>query len=42
VVPAERRWFRDLVVMQTVVDELDSLRMDYPQPDFDPAKIEIP
>jgi len=42
VVPAERRWFRDLVVMQTVVDKLDSLRMDYPEPDFDPAKIEIP
>jgi len=42
VVPGERRWFRDLVVMQTVVDKLDALRMDYPEPNFDPAKIEIP
>jgi PPK2 family polyphosphate:nucleotide phosphotransferase len=42
VVPAERRWFRDLVVIQTVVDKLDSLRMSYPEADFDPAKIEIP
>lgn len=41
VVPAERRWFRDLVVMQTVVDRLESLRMSYPEPDFDPAAIEI-
>ena len=42
VVPAERRWFRDLVVMQTIVDKLQSLRMSYPEPDFDPAKIDIP
>jgi PPK2 family polyphosphate:nucleotide phosphotransferase len=41
VVPAERRWFRDLVVMQTVVDALESLRMSYPEPDFDPATIDI-
>jgi PPK2 family polyphosphate:nucleotide phosphotransferase len=42
VVPAERRWFRDLVVMQTVVDRLESLRMSYPEPDYDPGRIEIP
>ncbi len=42
VVPAERRWFRDMVVMQTIVDKLQSLRMSYPEPDFDPAKIDIP
>ncbi|MFO7901030.1 MAG: polyphosphate kinase 2 family protein [Pirellulaceae bacterium] len=42
VVPAERRWFRDLVVMQTIVDKLQSLRMSYPEPDFNPATIEIP
>jgi hypothetical protein len=42
VVPAERRWFRDLVVMQTVVDKLNSLRMSYPEPGFDPANLEIP
>lgn len=41
VVPAERRWYRDLVVMQTVVDRLESLRMSYPEPDFDPADVEI-
>lgn len=41
VVPAERRWFRDLVVMQAVVDRLEALRMSYAEPDFDPATIEI-
>lgn len=41
VVPAERRWFRDLVVKQTIVDALESLQMTYPEPDFDPAAITI-
>lgn len=41
VVPAERRWFRDLVVMQTVVEKLQSLQMNYPEPNFDPAAIEM-
>lgn len=42
VVPAERRWFRDLVVTQAVVNKLESLELDYPQPNFDPDRIEIP
>ena len=42
VVPAERRWFRDFVVIQTVVDRLESLRMSYPEPDYDLGRIEIP
>ncbi len=42
VVPAERRWFRDLVVMQTLVDRLESLQMSYPEPDFDPSAVKIP
>lgn len=41
VVPAERRWYRDLIVLQTVVDALDSLQMTYPEPKFDPADIEL-
>jgi PPK2 family polyphosphate:nucleotide phosphotransferase len=41
VVPAERRWYRDLIVLQTVVDALESLQMSYPEPDFDPSSIEI-
>lgn len=41
VVPAERRWYRDLVVLQTVVNALESLQMSYPKPDFDPNTIEI-
>ena len=37
VVPAETRWYRDLVVSQVVVDALEAMDPQYPEPDFDPA-----
>ncbi|PSP18174.1 MAG: polyphosphate kinase [Cyanobacteria bacterium QS_8_64_29] len=42
VIPAERRWYRNLAVAQILVDALESLDLHYPQPDFDPAQIRIP
>jgi PPK2 family polyphosphate:nucleotide phosphotransferase len=42
VVPSERRWYRDLVVLQSVVNTLDALQMDYPEPEFDPNSVKIP
>jgi hypothetical protein len=40
-VPAERRWYRDLVVLQTIVNALELLQMSYPKADFDANTIEI-
>ncbi len=37
VVPAETRWFRDLVVSQIFVDALEAMDPQYPAPTFDPA-----
>ena len=37
VVPAETRWYRDLVVSQILVDTLEAMDPQYPAPDFDPA-----
>lgn len=37
VVPAEKRWFRDLVVATLVRDALRAMDPRYPAPDFDPA-----
>jgi len=42
IVPAERKWFRNLVVTQVLVDTLESLDLQYPKADFDPAEIKIP
>ncbi len=35
VVPADRKWYRDLVVSTILVETLESLRLTYPQPDTD-------
>ena len=37
VVPAETRWYRDLVVSQILVDTLEAMDPQYPEPEFDPA-----
>ena len=41
VIPAERRWFRNLLVSQIVAEALESFDLSYPEPTFDPARIEI-
>ena len=37
VVPAETRWYRDLVVSQIVLDALEAIDPQFPEPTFDPA-----
>ena len=41
VVPSERRWFRNLLVAQVIVDTLEQMDPQTPEPDFDPSEIEI-
>jgi polyphosphate kinase 2 (PPK2 family) len=35
VVPANRKWYRNIVVAKTIVDTLESLGMEYPDPEED-------
>jgi PPK2 family polyphosphate:nucleotide phosphotransferase len=35
VVPADRKWYRNLVVSQVLVDTLESLDLHYPEPEID-------
>jgi PPK2 family polyphosphate:nucleotide phosphotransferase len=37
IVPAERRWFRDLVLTQLLRETLEEMAPQYPAPTFDPA-----
>jgi len=37
VVPAERRWFRDLVICRLLVEAMEAMDPQYPAPTFDPA-----
>lgn len=41
VIPAETKWLRNLLVAQVVVDTLEGLNMQYPEPNFDPSEITI-
>jgi len=38
VIPAEQRWYRNLVISQLIVDTLVDMAPDYPLPTFDPAE----
>jgi len=41
VIPADRKWHRNLVVTKLMIDILESLNMKFPDIDFDPSKIVI-
>jgi PPK2 family polyphosphate:nucleotide phosphotransferase len=41
VVPANRKWYRNLVVGTVIIEALEDLNMRYPKPEFDPAEIKI-
>ena len=41
IVPADRKWHRNLVVADLVVKVLEGFSMSYPEVDFDPASIKI-
>lgn len=41
IIPADRKWYRNLVVARIMVDTLRSLKMDFPKPDWDPSRVKI-
>ncbi|GMR03153.1 MAG: polyphosphate kinase 2 family protein [Acidimicrobiia bacterium] len=41
VVPADRKWYRNLVISQILIDTLESLDLSYPSPSYDLSSIEI-
>ena len=41
VVPADRKWYRDYLIAQTVVQALEDLKMDWPKPIQDLSKLKI-
>lgn len=42
VIPAEHRWYRNLLVARVLVETLESLDMHYPKPTFDAKTIVVP
>ncbi len=41
IIPADRKWFRDLAISQIVADTLDGMDLRYPKPTFDPSKFRV-
>lgn len=41
VIPADRKWYRNLAVSQVIVETLEALDMKFPEPAFDPKTIRI-
>ena len=41
IIPANRKWYRDYVIAQTVVDKLEKLNLNWPKPHADLSKIKI-
>jgi len=41
IIPGNRKWYRDLVISQVIVDKLKALNMQYPQPEADLENIVI-
>ncbi|MBE3071187.1 MAG: polyphosphate kinase 2 family protein [Planctomycetes bacterium] len=41
VIPANKKWFRNLAVSEIIVHTLDGLNMAYPKPTFDPATMVV-
>lgn len=41
IIPADRKWYRNLVVAKLVIDTLRKLKLAYPPPSFDPTTITI-
>ena len=42
IVPANHKWYRDLVITQAIVETLEDMKVDYPQPTEDLTGIKIP
>lgn len=41
IIPANTKWYRDLVISSIIVEALEGLKMKYPKPDFNPADFKI-
>ncbi len=41
VVPADKKWYRNIVIARTIIETLEGLNMQYPEPEMDLEGIEI-
>lgn len=42
IVPANKKWYRDVVITRAIVETMESMGLDYPEPEKDLADVKIP
>jgi len=42
IIPANRKWYRNVVIAQILIDTLESMNLKYPTIDYDPSTVVIP
>jgi len=41
VIPSNKKWYRNYAVSQIVLETLEDMKLEYPEPTFDPSKLKI-
>jgi PPK2 family polyphosphate:nucleotide phosphotransferase len=41
IIPANKKWYRNVVISQIIIDALEALDMKYPKPQFDVSKMKV-
>lgn len=41
VIPADHKWYRNVVISEILVRAMDEMKLKYPKPTFDPAKVKL-
>ena len=41
IIPADKKWYRDHAVSQILLETLESMKMKFPKPTFDPSKLKL-
>lgn len=41
IIPANKKWYRNVAISQIIIDALDGLKMKYPKPNFDVSKMKV-
>ncbi len=41
IIPANKKWFRNIAVSEIIIETLENLKMKFPKPDFDPSTVVV-
>lgn len=41
IIPSDHKWYRNVAISQILVEVMDGLKLEYPEPTMDPSKIRL-